>query len=256
MDPLRTLHGEVAPDAHAAAAAKGPEPPAHLGPLRLGRREPATWFPGFGVREHGGAPVQGVGLGGDADAGGERGGTGEGSGFEGGDAGFGAWDRGVQAEGFHEAGVEEGEGVDGLGGGECGGGGGGWEEGGGEGEEFGAEGGLEGGVEGELVEEVAEGYAGCFVAGGPVVLDLGGDLEVLGVGEGVLEGGLVDLVVDEWGGGGGVFLLVGGFGGAEGFRGRSDLAEGPVFEVVGGFADGGGLEELFQYRADAGQLAG
>ena len=119
----------------------------------------------------------------------------------------------------------------------------GWvEEGRGEGEEFIAELGLEGGVQGEFVEEVAEGYPAGFVAGGPVVLELGGDLEVLRVGEGVLEGGLVHLVVDDWGCGGGVFLLVGDFGGAKAL-GRFDFGEGPIFEPVGCFLYGSGLDD-------------
>lgn len=53
---------------------------------------------------------------------------------------MGAGDGGVQAEGFEQEGVEEGEGIEGAGGGV-----------GGEGEAFGAEEALEGGVEGELV---------------------------------------------------------------------------------------------------------
>ena len=107
------------------------------------------------------------------------------------------------------------------------------------------------------MEEVAEGYAAGFVAGGPVVLELGGDLEVLGVGEGILEGGLVHLVVDDWGRGGGVFLLVGDFGGAEGL-GRFDFGEGPVFEPVGGFLYGLGFDDRgdsLDYRSQAWQLA-
>lgn len=66
-------------------------------------------------------------------------------------------------------------------------------------------------MQGELVEEVAQGDAARFVPGGPVILQLRGDLQVLRVREGVLEGGLVDLVVDDRSGG---VFLVGDFGGA------------------------------------------
>lgn len=126
----------------------------------------------------------------------------------------------MEAEGFHEGGVEEGEGVERLRGRE----GWGWSccccclwwwggklQGRGEGEEFGAESRLEVRVQGELVEEVAQRDPARFVPGGPVVLQLRGDLQVLRVREGVLEGGLVDLAVDDRSRG---VFLVGDLGGA------------------------------------------
>lgn len=150
----------------------------------------------------------------------------------------------MQAEGFHEGGVEEGEGVEGLRGREKG-----WRccwwgvvvqvQGRGEGEEFVAESRLEVRVQGELVEEVAQGDAARFVPGGPVVLQFRGDLQVLRVGERVLEGGLVDLVVDDRSGGG---FLVGEFGGA-GLLGRFGAGEGPIFDVVGGCLDELGFDD-------------
>lgn len=66
----RTLHGEIAPDAHPPPAPKRPEPPAHLRLLLLAGLEPALGRPGFGVREDVRAAVERVGLGADADAGG------------------------------------------------------------------------------------------------------------------------------------------------------------------------------------------
>ena len=112
-------------------------------------------------------------------------------------------------------------------------------------------------MQGEFVEEIAEGYPGGFVAGGPVVLELGGDLEVLRVRERVLEGGLVYLVVDDWSCSGSIFLLVGDFGGAKGL-GRFDFGEGPVLEPVGGFLIGSGLDDRgdsLDYRSQAWQLS-
>ena len=104
--------------------------------------------------------------------------------------------------------MEEGERVDGAGGGE------GWwvvlgrgrvDDGWREGEEFGAEGGLEGGVLGEGVDSVRECYAGGFVAGCYLVEELGGDEEV-GVracfgsdGFVVEDEVLVEVFVDCWG---------------------------------------------------------
>lgn len=111
-------------------------------------------------------------------------------------------------------------------------------------------------MQGEFVEEVAEGYSARFVPGGPVVLQLGGDLQVLRVGEGALEGGLVHLVVYYWGCGGGV-LFVGDSGGASSLGGFG-LREGPVFDPVGGFLHIAGLEdgaESLDYGFQARQLA-
>lgn len=66
-----------------------------------------------------------------------------------------------------------------------------------------------------------------------MVLELGCDLQVLWVGEGALEGGLVDLVVYYrscvWN-----VLLVGDFASA-GFLGCFGEREGPVFDIIGGF---------------------
>ena len=97
-------------------------------------------------------------------------------------------------------------------------------------------------MQGELVEEVAERYAGSFVPGGPVVLEFGGDLQGLWVGEWVLEGGSLHLVVYYWGCDWGVFLFVGEFG-CVGFLGCAGECEGPVFEVVGGFVHGSGFDD-------------
>lgn len=90
-----------------------------------------------------------------------------------------------------------------------------------------------------------------------MVLELGGYLQVLRVGEGALEGGLLDLVVYYWGRGWGGLFFVGGFG-QVGFFGCFGEREGPVFEVVGGFLHGFGLDdgtEFVQYRFKARQLA-
>lgn len=90
-----------------------------------------------------------------------------------------------------------------------------------------------------------------------MVLELGGDLQVLWVGEGVLEGGLVHLAVYYWGRGWGVFF-VGDFG-RVGFLGCFGEGEGPVFEVVGGFLHGSGLDDgadFVQHGFEARQLAG
>ena len=62
--------------------------------------------------------MQCVWHGADADGGGDRGAGAECVGAGGGDAGFEAGYGGVEAEGFEEDGVEEGEGVDCFGGGE------------------------------------------------------------------------------------------------------------------------------------------
>lgn len=92
------------------------------------------------------------------------------------------------------------------------------------------------------MEQVAQRYPARFVTGGPVVLELGGDLQVLRVGERVLEGGLVHLVEYCWGRGWSV-LLVEDFGPA-GFFGCFCATEGPVFAVVGGFLHGFGLDDV------------
>ena len=111
------------------------------------------------VREDEGVAVECVCLRRDTNARGKRRIGAERGGSGGRDARLGAGDRGVEAEGFHHRGVEEGEGVECAGGGEgvvvgvgVGFFGPGWEEDGWiEGSEFGAEGVLEGGVEGEFV---------------------------------------------------------------------------------------------------------
>ncbi len=95
------------------------------------------------------------------------------------------------------------------------------------------------------MEEVAEGYPARFLPGGPVVLELGGDLQVLRVGEGVLEGGLVHLVVYYWGRGWSV-LLVRDFGGV-GFLGCFCLCEGPVVEVFECFLHGLGFDDVAEF---------
>lgn len=90
-----------------------------------------------------------------------------------------------------------------------------------------------------------------------MVLQLGCNLQVLWVGEGGLEGGLVDLAVYYWGCAWDV-LLVRGFGGA-GFLGCFCPCEGPVFEVVGGFLHKFGLDDgadPVQYGLQTLQLAG
>ena len=96
-------------------------------------------------------------------------------------------------------------------------------------------------MQGEFVEEVAQRYPARFVPGGQVVLQLGGDLQFLRVGEGVLEGGLVHLVVYYWSRRGNV-LLVGEFGRA-GFLGGFGECEGPVFDIAGGFLHVFGLDD-------------
>ena len=74
-----------------------------------------------------------------------------------------------------------------------------------------------------------------------MVVQLGCDLQVLRVGEGALEGGLVDLAVYYRGCGRDV-LLVRDFG-SNGFLGCFGESEGPFFEVVGGFLDKVGLDD-------------
>ena len=77
-----------------------------------------------------------------------------------------------------------------------------------------------------------------------MVLELGGDLQVLRVREGGLEGGLLDLLVDDWGRGWAVLLLVRDFGGGGGgFLGGFCAGEGPAFEGVGGFLHEPGLDD-------------
>lgn len=90
-----------------------------------------------------------------------------------------------------------------------------------------------------------------------MILELGGYLQVLGVGEGVLEGGLLHLVVYYWRRGWGR-LFVGCFG-KIGSLGCFGECEGPVFDVIGGFLDGCGLDDgadFVQYGFEAWQLAG
>ena len=90
-----------------------------------------------------------------------------------------------------------------------------------------------------------------------MVLQLGCDLQVLRGGEGVLEGGLVDLVIYYRGRGWDV-LLVGDFGGV-GFLGCFCPCEGPVFEIIGGFLHESGLHDgadSAQYGLQTPQLAG
>lgn len=90
-----------------------------------------------------------------------------------------------------------------------------------------------------------------------MVLQLCCDLQVLRVGERVLERGLVHLVVYYWGRGRNV-LLVGYFGRA-GFLGGFGVFEGPIFEIVAGFLHGFWLDdgaEFVQDRLEAGELAG
>ena len=92
-----------------------------------------------------------------------------------------------------------------------------------------------------------------------MVLELGGDLQVLRVREGGLEGGLPDLVVDDWGRGWAVLLLVRDFGGGGGFLGGFCASEGPAFEGIGGFLHESGLDDgadFVQEGSQAGQLAG
>ena len=92
-----------------------------------------------------------------------------------------------------------------------------------------------------------------------MVLELGGDLEVLRVREGGLEGGLLDLVVDDWGRGRAVLLLVWDFGGGGGLPGGFCASDGPAFEGVSGFLHEFGLDDgadFVQKGSQAGQLAG
>ena len=119
-------HRQITPNAHPASTAKRPEPAQHLLHLRaIGREEPTLGFPGPRLGKHSAVPVQRVWHGADADAAGDVGVAGErAGGVGGGDAWFDAGDGGVEAEGFHDDGVEEGEGVDCFWGGEREGGGG------------------------------------------------------------------------------------------------------------------------------------
>lgn len=90
-----------------------------------------------------------------------------------------------------------------------------------------------------------------------MVLQLGCDLQVLRVGEGVLERGLVHLVVYYWGRGW-ILLLVGEFGRA-GFLGGFGASEGPIFEIGAGFLHRfwlAGWAEFVQDGLEARELAG
>lgn len=166
-------------DAHPPAAAERPEPPVHL-PLRLlGRVQPPMRIPCQRRGEHVRVPVQGVCVRADAHPAGDVAVAADGAGAGGRDARLRARVYGMQAEGFGDDGVEEGELVDGTGGGQ-----GvafgvwfstwrgevdGWRER----EELGAERGLEGRSGGELVHEIRECHGGCFGAGDDLVHHFG-----------------------------------------------------------------------------------
>ena len=123
----RHSHRQITPNTHPTSAAKRPEPAEHLLHLRtiLGNTKPTLGFPFQRIGEHGGVAVQGVRHGADTHAAGDVSVVGErAERSRRGDAWFDAGDGGVQAEGFHDDGVEEGEGVDRFGGGEREGGGG------------------------------------------------------------------------------------------------------------------------------------
>ncbi len=84
-----------------------------------------------------------------------------------------------------------------------------------------------------------------------MVLELGSDLQVLRVGEGVLEGGLLHLVVYYRGRGWNV-LLVRDFSGVE-FLGCFCLCEGPVVEVFEGFLHGLGFDDVAEFIQEGSQ---
>lgn len=155
------MHSEMTPDTHPPPASKSPEPGIHL--RRAGSSEPALGQPGFGLGKHGWVAVETVCGGADFDA------AGDGVAVDDGPAGRddahaergGGW---IEAQGFFDDGVEEGEvaeilgvreGMRGLGVGGV--------EGGGEGEELGAEGRLEGGAAGKLPLDVGQGYSEGFM---------------------------------------------------------------------------------------------
>lgn len=89
----------MTPNAHPPPGPERPEPTMHFRVLRGGGGEPAGGGPGVRGRKDEGVAVEGVGLAADADGGGDGVGC-EGCAGGGGGAGLGAWDGGVEAEGF------------------------------------------------------------------------------------------------------------------------------------------------------------
>lgn len=177
-----TLHGEIAPNAHAASASKSPEPAHHLVPASFAAFQPALRPPLVRVREHVRVAMQAVRAGADAHAARERGRVGQGCRRGRSDARLGPRDGGMQSERFHQGGVQQGQRVQSAWRREGRRAGGGVMEGRREGETFGAKSGLQGRALGELVHVVGQCYTACFVAGAALVEEFGCDRDLVLLG--------------------------------------------------------------------------